>query len=195
MRCLLRSLAKLRRRHPAVAGDLRLHFVGTSNQPGAKGEGPVTPIAREEGVVDLISETSQRVPYLEALSLLANSDGILIIGSDEPHYTASKIFPSLMSGSPFLSLFHAASSAHAILSQAGGGLAYSFKNTDELDKLEDTLAEGLYTLATKPESLGGPDSSAFAPYTGHAIAGRFASIFDQLFEERKRGMGLGHNRK
>ena len=46
------------------------------------------------------------MPYLEAIGVLARSDGITLIGSDEPHYTPSKIYPGLMAGRPFISLFH-----------------------------------------------------------------------------------------
>ncbi len=120
------------------------------------------------------------MPYLAALSVLARSDGLFLIGSDEPHYTASKIYPALMSGRPFLSLFHRASSAHAILSATGGGRALSFTNQAELDALAAPLAEVLRTLALTPEALGSADPASYAPYEARAIAARFAEIFDRL---------------
>ena len=49
-----------------------------------------------------------------------------------------------MSGRPFLSLFHSASSAHRILADAGGGYALSFATPDEL--------EGLQSLSSLPRS-------------------------------------------
>jgi hypothetical protein len=103
-----------------------------------------------------------------------------MLGSDEPHYTASKIYPALMSGRPFLSLFHRASSAHAILRAAGGGRAFAFATPEELAALEAPLAEGLRTLAAAPESLGHVDPSAYAAYEARAIACRFGAIFDRL---------------
>jgi hypothetical protein len=117
---------------------------------------------------------------MHALGVLARSDGVLLIGSDEPHYTASKIYPALMSGRPFLSLFHRASSAHSILSNAGGGRAFAFETLAELAALEAPLAEGLRTLAGAPASLGHIDPSAYAPYEARAIASRFGYIFDSL---------------
>jgi len=109
---------------------------------------------------------------------------VLLIGSDEPHYTASKIYPALMCGRPFLSLFHRASSAHAILSAAGGGCALAFTTHDDLSSLEPQLAEALRTLALSPEILGTADPAAYAPYEARAIAKRFAGIFDRLAAER-----------
>jgi hypothetical protein len=117
---------------------------------------------------------------MDALGALAQSDGVLLIGSDEPHYTASKIYPALMSGRPFLSLFHRASSAHAILTEAGGGRSFAFASSEELAALEGPIANGLRTLAAAPASFGHADPSSYAPYEARAIAYRFAAIFDQL---------------
>src|SRR5258705_213570 len=128
----------------------------------------------------LIHEIPRRLPFLEALSWLARSQGVLLIGSDEPHYTASKIYPGLMSGRPFLSLFHRESSAHAILTATGGGSAFSFATRQELEALELPLMEALRTLVLKPETLGTVDPAAYAPYEASNVARRFAAIFDRL---------------
>lgn len=180
VRTLFRAFARLRQAQPALAARIRLNFVGTSNRPADIPDGPVRAIAEAEGVADVVCEIPSRLPYLAALSVLARSDGVLLIGSDEPHYTASKIYPALMSGRPFLSLFHRASSAHAILSVSGGGRAVSFANGEELDGLEGLLADGLQTLAVRPEALGSADPAAYAPYAARAIAARFAEILDAL---------------
>ena len=90
VRVLFRAVRNLKRSNPEIANKLSLHFVGTSNQPNGHNLFRIQPIAQEEGVGDLVFETPQRVPFLEALNILANSDGLMLIGSDEPHYTASK---------------------------------------------------------------------------------------------------------
>ena len=133
---------------------MRLNFVGTSNQPNDFSSYRVRAIAEAEGVTDVVREIPQRLPYLRALSVLARSDGILLIGSDEPHYTASKIYPALMSGRPFLSLFHQASSAHKVLTTAGGGLALAFSAKEELAALEEPLSEALFKVASCACVLG-----------------------------------------
>jgi hypothetical protein len=162
---------------------MRLNFIGTSNQPNADQAFRVRPLAEAEGVADAVREIPRRLPYMDALGALAQSDGVLLIGSDEPHYTASKIYSALMSGRPFLSLFHRASSAHAILTAAGGGRSFAFASSEELAALEAPLADGLRTLAAAPASLGHADPAAYAPYEARAIACRFAAIFDQLAAE------------
>jgi Glycosyl transferase 4-like domain len=184
VRTLFRAFRKLRAGAPRLAERIRLHFVGTSNQQNDFTTFRARTIAEEEGVADAVHETPNRLPYLDALRELSQAQGILLIGSDEPHYTASKIYPALMAGRPFLSLFHRASSAHKILSAAGGGRALAFDGPEELARLEDALAEGMCVLAASPETFGHADPHAYWPYEARNIAGRFAHIFDQVAEQR-----------
>lgn len=180
VRTLFRAFARLRAAEPSLAARVRLNFIGTSNQPKDGQACCVSPLAESEGVADAVQEIPRRLPYMHALGALAQSNGVLLIGSDEPHYTASKIYPALMSDRPFLSVFHRASSAHAILAAAGGGRALAFSAPEELAALETPLADGLRTLAAAPDALGRVDPSTYAPYEARAVARRFAAIFDSL---------------
>src|SRR4051794_955437 len=117
LRLLLRGLDRARREDPN-ATRLRLHFVGTSNQSESTVH-RVRPIAQECGVADVVSETPGRVDYLDALAMLTQASGILLLGSSEPHYTASKLYPALLAKRPLLALFHVASSVVSILRTIG----------------------------------------------------------------------------
>jgi hypothetical protein len=177
---LFQALAQVRREAPDLARRLRFNFVGTSNQPGDAAETRVLPLAAQAGVAELVRELPRRLPYLEALSVLARSDVLLLVGSDEPHYTASKIYPALMSGRPYLSLFHSASSAHHILAAAGGGRAVAFTDARELEASAPLLADAMRVLATTPRAFGEVRPEAIEPYLAGAIAGRFAEVFDRV---------------
>jgi hypothetical protein len=177
---LFRALSQFRDKAPDLANRLQLNFVGTSNQPNGGGTHLVSPLAAAGGVIDLVNEVPQRVPFLEALNILANSDGLMMIGSDEPHYTASKIYPGLMSATPFLSMFHAASSAHQILSEAGGGYTLSFNSVDELLGLESSLVLALERFATGQVDVAPPNPAAYEAYTAKHVAGSFAEVFNRV---------------
>jgi Glycosyl transferase 4-like domain len=179
MQALLRAVRSLKQSHPELAAKLRLNFVGTSNQPDARETYRIRPIAEDEGVADLVVETPHRIPYLEALQVLASSNGLLLVGSDEPHYTASKIYPALMSGRPYISLFHSQSSAHSILAAAGGGKTFSFSTVGDLQTLVAPLRDALVSLSTTPEFFGRADPAAYAAYTAHSVAGDFARVFEK----------------
>ena len=180
MRALLRAFRHLKEQAPDLAARIRLNFIGTSNQPNDKTTPQVKPLAEQEGIAEAVYEVPERLPYLEALSILAKSDGILLIGSDEPHYTASKIYPALMSGTPYLSLFHDKSSSHAILSAAGGGVALSFDGAETLANLQARLADGLTRLAIDAESLGRPNSDSYRSVTAEQVAYQYSELLTQV---------------
>lgn len=184
LRVLLAGLARLRLDHPQIARRMRLRFVGTdATAIGARES--VRPVAAAMGVGDLVEERPERVPYLEALAAMRGAHGLLLIGSDEPHYTASKIYPALMSGRPYLSLFHARSSAHGVLAAAGGGVALSFSGAADLARLVEPVAAALRRLAAAPETMGKADPKAWAPCEARAVAGRFAEIFERIATGRR----------
>lgn len=180
VRALFGAFRIIRDREPALYQRLRLNFVGTTATPSDAACDLVTPLAAEMGVREAVHEVPRRLPYLEALAIQANAHGILMLGSDEPHYTASKIFGVMMSGRPYLSVFHRASSAHQILAEAGGGIALAFAGTQELAALELPIAKALEKLATEPLSLGKVDARAYQPFEARAIARQYGAVFDAL---------------
>lgn len=164
--------------------DIEALFMGTTANPNAKNEFRVRPLANGHSISNRIMEIPERRPYLEAVRAMASADVNLIIGSLEPHYTASKIYPILMANRPFLSILHRASSAHAILSNAGGGIALGFETPEELEELPPKIAKALATILKEPKSVGKVDPTAYADYTADAVSGRFAMIFERLRDEQ-----------
>ncbi len=183
LRVFLRAVALLRREQPSVYAKLRLNFVGTTANPNDTTGYKVLPMARAAGVADIVCEIPERRPYIEALDVVSRSDANLILGSAQPHYTASKIYPYLMSGRPYLSLLHRSSSAHEILSATGGGISLTFSNQAELEGMERDICHSLCRLITAPEAIGPADSAVYAPYHAAIIAERFAAIFDSLMAQ------------
>nr|WP_234031785.1 glycosyltransferase [Porphyrobacter sp. SLTP] len=177
-RSLFRALALCGARNPGIRDRVRLELVGTSNQASGEVAYQVTQLAAEAGVSDLVVEKPARVPYLDALRLLATADATLMVGSDEPHYTASKIYPCLMANRPFLSIFHRESSAHQILTDAGGGLALAFDSDKASAELENAIADAIELIVSAPNSLGPIDPDSYCDFTAAAVAKQFADVFE-----------------
>ncbi|MGO9390191.1 hypothetical protein, partial [Rhodoblastus sp.] len=91
-----------------------------------------------------------------------------------------KIYPALMSGRPYVSLFHASSSAHNILTKSGGGRPFAFDSPAKLPGLVAPLRDALVELAVVPLSFGHAESKSYAAYTADSVAGDFVKIFDVL---------------
>src|SRR5262249_55587598 len=134
LRGLFLALRDLRATHPAV-NRLRLHFVGTSYAPAGRAVPTVEPVARECGVGDLVCEQTQRIPYLEGLALLQASDAVLVVGSDDPSYSPSKVYPCILARRPVLAVLHENSLAGPVLRDCRAGEAVGFASAEAPEEL------------------------------------------------------------
>ncbi|HWZ61147.1 MAG TPA: glycosyltransferase [Gemmatimonadaceae bacterium] len=165
-------------RQTAVGARLRLHFVGTTYEPTPR-QRLVEPVAREMGLGDIVTEHPARVPYLDALNLLCSADGIVALGSSEAHYTASKIFPSILARRPLLAAYHAASSVCDVVRRACGGELVTYDDVDRASAQVPAIAAALTRMLTP----GGYDPDAvrwdsFADFSAERMTERLARVFE-----------------
>ena len=119
----LRAVFRALRDHgdEALLRSLRLHFIGTSYAAHGTGRKTIEPIAAEFGLAHLVRESPDRIHYSRTLACLRAADALIVPGSDDPAYTASKSYPYLLAGRPLLAVFHERSSGTDLMRRAGGG--------------------------------------------------------------------------
>ena len=100
--------------------QLRLHFIGTSYAPAGRGCPTVAPVAKRYGLQDIVVEQTDRLPLSITLATLRVADALMVIGSNDPTYTASKLHPYLLAQRPLLAILHEKSPAAAVLMATGG---------------------------------------------------------------------------
>lgn len=178
LRLLFTAVAEARRRDPEAWSGLRMNFVGTSYAPGDRAARTVEPLARACGVGDLVEERTARVPYFEALQLLRQSDAILVVGSDSPSYSASKLYPCLLARRPLLALLHEDSPAVEILQRWCAGPVVRFR-PGEMARVTAAMHTALQeTLAAEPAA--DLDLTRFAAEHGaRAVTARQCEVFDR----------------
>jgi hypothetical protein len=167
-------------RSPALFQRVRLHFVGTNysrrTQPFS-----VSTLAGQCGIGGLVTERTERVPYLESLQVLLDSHALLLPGTEEPHYTASKVFPYILSRRPLLTLFHEASSVVDVLRRVHDGPVVTFSDANPpQSSVEDVLAAFERILRQPRERQAAVNWTEFEQFTTRAMAGRLAAIFDRV---------------
>jgi hypothetical protein len=118
---LFAQLRDLRAASPGLAASLRLHFIGTSYAPEGLAQPSVKPAAAAHGVGDLVSESTGRVPWHVAQATLHAADGIIVLASDEPGYTPSKIAGSFLARRPCLVVASPGSGAARMSADLGLG--------------------------------------------------------------------------
>lgn len=173
---LFEAFATARRADPARYDRVRLHFVGTSYAEGDRAEKTVEPVARQHGVADLVDERPHRIPYFEALQVLMNADALVVPGSDDPGYTASKLYPYVLARRPLLAVFHEASTVVDVIRQSQAGVVVPFASGEKAADVAGRLAESWFS---RPLPDVQTDWDAFAPYTARALTRRQAEVFDQ----------------
>lgn len=183
LRALFTAIQSNRQKNPARWHSVKLHFVGTSYAPGNLAVKTVEPIAQELGVADLVEEHPHRIAYFEALQALVDSDAILLIGSDDRSYTASKLYPCVLAKKPILAMFHRQSSVVEILQQCNAGRVVSFDATDRpVDLLNEINFQLDWLLSNSKSDRPETKWSEFQPYTAREMTRRQCVIFEQCLQ-------------
>jgi hypothetical protein len=187
LRALFLAIQSMRSQNPEKWNSIRLHFVGTSYAPGNLAVKTVEPLAQELGIADLVEEHPHRIPYFEALQILRDSDGILLIGSDDPGYTASKLYPCILARKPIFAVFHQHSSVVNILRRCNAGQVVTFNSKDNpVDLLTDMKVQFNWLLSTPKGYQPETNWSEFQPYTAYEMTHRQCAIFDRCLPLMKK---------
>ncbi|MBC2844488.1 hypothetical protein [Winogradskyella flava] len=93
---------------------IKLYFIGTGPYPAKR----ITAYASDFGISDIVHENRERFPFLHVLNFLSKADRVMLFGSTEKHYTASKTFQCLLSERPLLTMLHEESSAVEIIKKS-----------------------------------------------------------------------------
>ncbi len=184
LRSVLAAVAKLKKRQPALYTRLHLHFFGTSNQTTISTEPRVLPLASEFGIEDRVSEHAPRIPYLDALQVLTQASGVLMMGSSERHYTASKLYPGILAHRPLLAIYHAESTVTDLLAAAGRAPTIRLVSYDDearaeahVEEIAGHLAAMIEAAHYRPEDV---DEEKLAGFSARALAGRLAALLDRV---------------
>ncbi len=183
LRAVLAAVAALRAAKPA-ASRVRLHFFGTSNQRTSDAAARVLPVAAEYGLLDIVTEHAPRLDYFDALRVLRDSTAVLLMGSREPHYTPSKVFPALMVRRPVFAVMHAASNASDLLRTVGRAPSVRLVTygDDGNGADVDSIARELSALIDHPCYDAGAAAEAdgvLEPLSARSLAGRLANVLDR----------------
>jgi hypothetical protein len=188
LRALLSAVAQLRDVRPELYRRLRLHFFGTSNQTTADASQRVLPIARELEVSDIVTEVTPRIDYLDALTVQLQASGLLLLGSSERHYTASKLYPALLANRPVLAVYHEDSPVVETMRGLGDGdlrWMITYGDTVRAGSRKQEIFEALCALMTRPRDelrILGAGAGLFA-YSAQTLAGNLANILDTVTQK------------
>lgn len=176
LRAIFRAVAESA---PAdLRARLRMSFIGTSYAPAGARRNSVTPLAAEYGLASCVRENTPRIPYSTALRCLLDAHALIVPGSDDAAYNASKIYPYLLARRPLLAVFHRDSPVVELLQSAGGACCVPFAPETGESALASRIAA---------QWFHGEAYSRVAPFIGDGIrpfsdrehARRLCEFFDE----------------
>ena len=161
--------------NPEIYSQFRFVFIGTSYAPKGQGKKTIEPIAERIGLVNYVEEYTDRVPYYEGLSLLQKADLLFIPGSDDPAYTASKLYPYILSNKPMVSIFHTSSSAINILRETKSGVVCTLnEEIEDIYKKFDSLLKSVNENTFHSQT----EWNAFEKYGAREMTKRQVDLFN-----------------
>jgi len=134
-------------------------------------------------VAGVVSEVPPRLDYLDALSVQAQATALLLLGSNERHYTASKLYPALLAERPILAVYHEASTVVGVLRRAvlpPTARLVSYGDVDRAASRVEAVYEALAALVRNPVfDPTAVNLDAIGEYSAQSLAGKLATILDR----------------
>ncbi|MEQ8324258.1 MAG: hypothetical protein RIC15_01545 [Vicingaceae bacterium] len=174
LKSLFKAFKELHAKAPTLF-NIRFIFIGT----GTYVHKSVRQHAIESGVSDFVLELPERMPYLKVLSVLKRADMIMILGSTEAHYTASKVFQSVLSQRPIFGIMHKRSSAGNILEEVGASKFVVHYDPNRADSLDADVMQTL-KLAANGGVKWEPDLTSLSNYSAAVSSRKLAKAMDKI---------------
>jgi len=166
---------------PEIFKRFKFYFIGTSYAPVGTGNPTIMPLAEMYGIEDYVIEITDRIGYYHALSTLQQADALFIAGSDDPNYSASKIYPYLLSGKPLLTIFNSKSPVVNILKELNVQYNYTY---DATTGLEEKIAEFLNQPGKEIQLNEQYSKTAMEKYSAFTGTKHQCNLFDKVLNAK-----------
>ncbi len=155
---------------------IKLFFVGTGPYPAKR----ITAYAKDFGIEDIVIEHRERFPFLHVLNFLSKADRVMLFGSTEKHYTASKTFQCLLSNRPVFSMLHADSSAVDVIKSArADAFLFEYHDGDTTTTIVRQLNTMLVDLQNIDIKEWSPNLDSLEQYSSKQSARVLAEAMDK----------------
>jgi len=124
------------------------------------------------------------VPYFDGLRRLRAADFLVLLGSDDPQYSPSKVYPYLLAKRPLVAVLHASSPVVGLLSRARAGVVVTFQDERDVPAAAAALTEQLTRLIPRLPFEPEIDDSVLEPYSARELTRQQCEVFDALARQR-----------
>lgn len=167
--------------NPSLFTKVRLYFIGTSYAAEGTGKKTVESLSIQYEVSDHVVESPDRIPYFQALRIIKDANMLLIAGSDNPQYTASKLYNYILADKPMLAIFREESSVVKILQKTKAGKVVGFRKNSDLKAVSEQIYTYWKEILTASH-YSKTDWEAFQSYTARVMTQEQTNFFDHILQ-------------
>jgi len=160
--------------------QIRMHFLGTNYAVGESIKSVLKELIDRYELSDYVFEKSERLPYFQVLNLLQNSQLAVLPGTLDSNYTASKLYPYIMSKIPILAIFHKDSSVTSILKELNYGKAVAFDENTSMDVLSQNVFKDLCEFLDNGQNNSGFNGHEFKKYKSDHLTKMQCDFFNTV---------------
>ena len=158
---------------------IRFHCFGTSYAAKGKGEKTIEPVAEKYGVQNYVSEQTDRLNYFDALSVLMAADVILVPGSNDLNYTASKLYPYVLTKKPLIVVAHEETPLVLTVREIGVGEIVALDDSNQAaSSFADILEQVVSRIPFEPDC----NWEVFKKYEAPAMTRRVCQLFEKVLK-------------
>ncbi len=159
--------------------SFHFYFIGTSYAPKELAKPTIFPIAEKYGIEKQVTEITDRIGFYSTINTLLAADVLFLPGSNDPEYSASKIYPYLLAKKPLLAITNPASPTVKILEEYGVKNVFTDEKTTAFQ-----LAGFLKNLASG--NLKNPEynQAAIKKYDAKSMTLNQCLLFDQVVDAK-----------
>jgi hypothetical protein len=163
------------------AKKIRFHFLGTSYAPPGTGDYTIIPLAKAAGIEEYVYEQPDRIGFYQTISSLLESDALFIPGSNDPNYTASKVFSYILAEKPLFAIFNSQSNAVKILQECSNADVLLLDKSMEQNLI---ILEGILTeIASGNPKAPIINKEAFRKYSADALTEKQTQLFNSIIDQ------------
>jgi hypothetical protein len=138
---ILKAFSTILIRNPEKLQDYSIAFIGTNYGSGKNKHSKLHALIEKYSLSSFVYEYQERLGYLATLQVQKKASILLLCGTIDKDYIASKLAPYMLSGNPILAVYHKESALSENLKSESRIESIFFNNEDELGDLEKSIIE------------------------------------------------------
>jgi hypothetical protein len=168
---------------PELFSKVRMFFIGTSYAADGLGQKTIQPVADKFGVGNHVVEITDRLPYFSALKVIKDADILIIPGSTDTNYTASKLYPYILAQRPLIAVFNETSTVVDILGKTRAGTCVTFRNEDPIEEIAGRIYPVMKQFIAKLPFVPETDWAEFEPYSAREATRKQVDFFNKILKQ------------